>query len=73
MLITIKLYGSYQIGRFDCAVREYPEGCPVGTIVDELQISREYLIRLKNGVHVPPDEPLQEGDTLSLLPMLDGG
>lgn len=73
MLITIKLYGSYQIGRFDCVVREYPEGCPVSTIVHDLQIPEEYLIRLKNGIHVSLEEPLQDGDTLSLLPMLDGG
>lgn len=73
MRITIRIYGSFCIGRFEVAVREYPEGTLVLDVVRDLGIGEEFLIRLRNGVHVANDEQLREGDTLSLLPMLDGG
>jgi sulfur-carrier protein len=73
MHITVKLYGSLCIGRFDSALRDYSAGSTVATIVKDLGIPPEYLIRLRNGCHAPIDDVLQEGDTVSLLPMLDGG
>ena len=73
MHITVKLYGSLCIGRFDSAPREYPAGSTVATIVQDLGLSPEYLIRLRNGCHASFDDLLQEGDTVSFLPMLDGG
>ena len=73
MQITVKLYGSLCFGRFDSAVREYPDGSTIQTIVTDLGIPSEYLIRLKNGYHAPLEEVLHNNDTVSLLPMLDGG
>ena len=73
MHITVKLYGSLCIGRFDSAGRDYPAGSTVATIVRDLGLSPEYLIRLRNGSHASFDDLLQEGDTVSFLPMLDGG
>jgi len=73
MLITVKLYGSLCIGRFDSAPRDYPAGSTVATVVQDLGLSPEYLIRLRNGRHASFDDLLQEGDTVSFLPMLDGG
>ncbi len=73
MRITIRIYGSLRLGRFEVAEREYPAGTLVLDVVRDLGIGEEYLIRLRNGVHAACDEPLREGDTLSLLPMLDGG
>jgi len=73
MLITVKLYGSLCIGRFDSAPRDYPAGSTVAAIVQDLGLSPEYLIRLRNGCHASFDDVLQEGDTVSFLPMLDGG
>jgi len=73
MQITVKLYGSLCIGRFHSELREYADCCTILTIVEDLGISTEYLIRLKNGYHVPFEEVVQDGDTVSLLPMLDGG
>lgn len=73
MLITVKLYGSLCIGRFDSAPRDYPAGSTVATVVQDLGLSPEYLIRLRNGSHASFDDLLQEGDTVSFLPMLDGG
>jgi len=73
MQITVKLYGSLCNGRFNSALREYPDRCTVLTIVKSLGIPSEYLIRLRNGSHVSFDEVVQDGDTVSFLPMLDGG
>ena len=73
MQITVKIYGSLSIGRFECARREYPAGTRVLDVVRDLGIGEEYLIRLRNGVHADFEDRLEAGDTLSLLPMLDGG
>ena len=73
MHITVKLYGSLCIGRFDSALRDYPAGSKISTIAQDLGLSPEYLIRLRNGCHASFDDVLQEGDTVSFLPMLDGG
>lgn len=73
MQITVKIYGSLSIGRFECAEREYPAGTRVLDVVRDLGIGEEYLIRLRNGVHADFEDRLEAGDTLSLLPMLDGG
>jgi len=73
MRITVRIYGSLCIGRFEAAEREYPEGTLVVNVVRDLGIGEEFLIRLRNGVHAANDEQLRAGDTLSLLPMLDGG
>lgn len=73
MQITVKLYGSLCIGRFSFALRDYPDCSTIATIVQDLGISPEYLIRLINGIHASFDEIVQDGDTVSLLPMLDGG
>lgn len=73
MNITVKLYGSLCIGRFSSELRNYPEQTDMAAIAQDLGISPEYLIRLRNGLHASFDEVLQDGDTVSLLPMLDGG
>ena len=73
MHITVKLYGSLCSGRFKSAPRDYPAGSTVATIAQDLGISQEYLIRLRNGRHASFDDVLQEGDVVSFLPMLDGG
>ena len=73
MRITVKLYGSLCIGRFDSALRDYPDCSAISTIVQDLGLRPESLIRLRNGCHASFDDVLQEGDTVSFLPMLDGG
>ena len=73
MQITVKLYGSLSIGRFDSALRDYPACSTIAAIVQDLGLSPEYLIRLRNGIHASFDDVVQEGDTVAFLPMLDGG
>jgi molybdopterin converting factor small subunit len=71
--VTVKLYASFRIGRFTSMVREYPDHSTIASIAQDLGIPEEYLIRLRNGCHASPDEELHDGDTVSFLPMLEGG
>jgi sulfur carrier protein ThiS len=73
MRVTVKLYASFCIGRFSSQVREYPDGATIAVVAKELGIPEEYLITLRNGRHAPLDDLVHDGDTVSLLPMLDGG
>lgn len=73
MHVTVKLYASFRIGRFTSEVREYPDDATIATIAQSLGIPEEYLITLRNGRHALLDDPVQDGDTVSFLPMLEGG
>jgi len=74
MQITVKLVGPLRIGRFKEQVCEYTDGTSIQAIVDGFEF-RDHLLRiiLINGVHARVDARLQDGDTLSLLPVFDGG
>jgi len=74
MQITVRLIGAFRIDRF----KEEMIDCSIATSVDEivqqLQIPRRALgTVLINGVHARIETPLNEGDTLALLPILGGG
>ncbi len=74
MQIRVRLIGAFRIERFKEEIREVASESRVQQIVDELQISNRILgIVLINGVHAGVEDILQDGDTLSLLPILGGG
>lgn len=74
MKITVKLFATFQKGRFVIEAREYPPGTLVGEIVAELRIPEESLgIVMVNHRHVPLDRELAEGDTLAIFPLVGGG
>jgi len=74
MIVTIKLVGTFQIGRFKEAVREYPADPRVREVVDELRIPAPLLgIVLINDIHADVEDFLNDGDILCLLPLIDGG
>ena len=74
MKITVKLYAVLQIGRFTEKVLEYPVGSNVGDVINGLDLPAEHVdILLVNGRHVDRKYLLQDGDVLSLLPMVEGG
>lgn len=74
MKITVKLFATFQIGRFLIEQREYPSGTLVGNIVDELQIPVESLgIVMVNHRHVKLDRELVDGETLAIFPLVGGG
>jgi hypothetical protein len=74
MHVTIKLVGTFRIGRFNEAVREYPSGICVREVADKLRIPDPLLgIVLINDIHAGIEDVLNDGDTLCLLPLIDGG
>lgn len=74
MKITVKLVGLFRIGRFKEELLEYSSGMKVVEVIDDLHLPKDVLgILLINGVHASEQDILKEGDTLSILPLLDGG
>ena len=74
MNICIRLYGVFRSGRFKETRQSWPAGSKVAVIVEHLELPPQLLgIVLVNGRHADRDTVLEEGDTLSLLPVLDGG
>lgn len=74
MTVTIQLVGVFRSGRFNDAVREYPVATRVREVLDELDISGPLLgVVLVNGIHAGIEDILNDGDTLCLLPFIDGG
>ncbi|HEY5674889.1 MAG TPA: MoaD/ThiS family protein [Malonomonas sp.] len=74
MQITVKLSGAFRVGRFKEQVRTYPSGSSIQQVVDSLQLPEQILgIVLINGVHADFTDLLHDGDTLTILPIVDGG
>ncbi|BDG05558.1 MoaD/ThiS family protein [Anaeromyxobacter oryzae] len=74
MALTIKLFATFQRGRFDVAAREYPSGTTLGAIVDDLGIAREEIgVMLVGGRHAELAQAPGPGDTVAIFPLLGGG
>lgn len=74
MRITVKLFATLRHNRFKVAEREYPEGATIAAVAEELEISREELaLTMINGILVPVEHILRDGDTLSIFPPVGGG
>lgn len=74
MKVTVKLFASFQIGRFKKEEREYPEQTRIATIIEELKIPPEEVgILLVNSVHAKADKALAAGDVLAIFPLVGGG
>lgn len=74
MILTIRLYGVFRIDRFKEKQLTLPAGCCVDEVVEQLQLSRQLLgIILINDRHADINSTLADGDTLALLPLLEGG
>lgn len=74
MRVTIKLIASLQQGRFIEEECEYPVATTVGQVVAQLKISLDEMgMILINGRSSILDAMIQDGDTLSLFPLVGGG
>ncbi|NOY14119.1 MAG: MoaD/ThiS family protein [Deltaproteobacteria bacterium] len=74
MQVKVKLIGAFRTDRFKENIAEYPDGTRVEEIFSQLQIPKRALgTVLLNGLHARLDDVLNEGDTLTLLPILGGG
>lgn len=74
MTLTIKLYGVFRIERFKEQQLEFVVGVCVDEVVELLRLNRQLLgIILVNDQHADMSHILTDGDTLALLPVLEGG
>lgn len=74
MLVTVKLVASFRLKWFQESTREYPCGVEVLDIVSEIGIPLSELgIVLINGNHASLNDKLQDGDIVSLMPLIGGG
>jgi len=74
MQVTVKLFASFRIKWFKEATSEYTQGVEVLDIVNEIGIPVNDLgIVLINGNHASINDKLQDGDIVSLMPLIGGG
>jgi len=74
MNITVKLFATFRNGRFKVTRQECPEGTLGRAIMLDLGLTEEVIgVVLVNGRHANLDDILQDGDTLSLFPLVGGG
>lgn len=74
MPVTIKLFASFQQGRFEVQQRKLPPGTTLGSLLDQLEIPRQELgVLLVGGRHADVARVAQPGDVISIFPLLGGG
>ena len=74
MQVTVKLFASFRVGRFEIESRDYPAGTTVADVADSLNLPHSELgIMMINSRHVKLEHVLLECDTLALFPLLGGG
>ena len=74
MQITVKLFATFRVGRFDIENREYPLGTTVADVVKDLDLPMQKLgILMINSRHVELDRVLAEGEILAIFPLVGGG
>ena len=74
MQIIVKLFATYQVGRFKKELRLYPAGATAQTVIEELELKKDRLGSvLINGRVADLDQGLTDGDILALFPLVAGG
>lgn len=74
MKITVKLFASFRVGRFKQDQRDYPDDTICQQVVADVGVKETELgIILINGRHASLESALNDGDSLSLFPLLGGG
>ncbi|RQW82528.1 MAG: MoaD/ThiS family protein [Geobacter sp.] len=74
MIVTIKLFATFRTGRFGEEKRDYSPATTVGDILKELNLPVDEIgATLINHKHVEEDHSLQDGDVLSIFPLVGGG
>lgn len=74
MQITVKLFATFRVGRFAEATRQYPQGTRIADVIGQLHIpEREIGMIMLNNRHAEPEQVLNDGDNLSIFPLVGGG
>lgn len=72
--LTVKLFAQFRQGRFKVEQRSYPAPLTTREILCELEISEEELgVLMINGRHAELEQPLCEGDSVGIFPLVGGG
>lgn len=79
MKVSIHLFASFRVGRFDQQQREYCDGTTLQEVIDDIGVDigieskNEIGMVLVNGRHAALNQVMKEGDRLSLFPLVGGG
>ena len=74
MKILVKLFANFRLGRFKLQQYELAEATTCAEVAAMLEITEAELgVIMVNGRHAQLKQALQEGDTLSLVPLVGGG
>lgn len=74
MTVTVKLVGVFRIDRFKEQRCTLVGGSRAADVIETLKLSRRLLgIILINGTHASEEDQLQDGDCLTLMPLIEGG
>jgi sulfur-carrier protein len=74
MHITVKLFGSYRVGRFKETVLVFAVGTTIDCLLQTLNfIGKPPGIVLLNGMPAVPETELHDRDTVALFPLVSGG
>lgn len=74
MTVTVRLHGLFRTGRFVEEVRHVSPGGTPRVIAEQLHLPLRLVgIVLIGDVHARLDDPLKDGDVVSLLPQMGGG
>jgi len=72
--LTVKLFATLQIGRFDIRDEQFPDGITVTDVMQKYGLTdKQVLLILINGRHAGYDSVLSDGDTVALFPPIGGG
>lgn len=72
--ITVKLFATFRQGRFKVQTMQYPEGTTIQDVVDALNIDPpEVGVIFVNGISADLSQTLNDGEILSIFPMVGGG
>jgi len=74
MRITVRLFLSFRTGRFHTGTIECPVGVTVADVASDLSLPDDKIgLVLVNDRQADFQDPLADGDTLALFPVVGGG
>jgi len=74
MLITVKLFATLRIGRFEEKIVDFLPGTTVGGVIRDLVLpEKDVTLIFINGRHADLTTPLSQNDILALFPPVGGG
>lgn len=72
--VKVRLVGAFRDNRPAEAEYQFPAQSTIGQVATQLRLPSALLgIYLLNGVHATAEDCLRDGDSLAILPILDGG